>query len=360
MDTPVLTKQQQRQSLSAKKGPMKGLRNILAQPHDNYWPVLNEEDNVKLHSILIDLFPALRRSSSRVKKKHIENEVKEKLEIKKKSLLPNKDILNSVVLGINTVTRSLERNIACCVLLDADVEPPFLIKHIIMMAQMKKVPFLLVPSFKILTLENIGFKCSAFALKKVALSLDHHFYTLYNNVLQISKNYPASRQSLQIFPPEETLDCTISDVNEVNDNVPKENTFEVNKVFILDENVYKFRSSRKERIFIPPNAICNTDNIQEENIEFISIANVSLNDNDKDISSLESTRYFNLSPEKDDRSNNVIKKKRNDTNNVEKNLNKKKSNDIIYLPLKVKQLRGNSNRMKATKVPKNKRYNLHK
>ncbi|XP_043681995.1 uncharacterized protein LOC122635631 [Vespula pensylvanica] len=357
MTTPILTKQQQRRSLSAKKGPMKGLRNVLAQPHDNYWPVLHEKDNVKLGSILIDLFPALRRSSSVTKKKSTEIEVKEEPEISKQSL-SNKDILNSVYLGINTVTRSLERNTACCVLLDANVEPPFLIKHIIMMAQMKKVPLLLVPFFKILTLENIGFKCSAFALKKVVLSSDHHFYTLYNNVLEISKNYPASTQSLQIFPSDEALDCTISDVTEVNNSVPKENTSEVNKL-IPDENVYKFRSSRKERIFIPPNATCNTSNIQEENTDFISITNVSLNDNDNNVSSLQSTRYFDFSLDKVNESKEVIRKRKNNTSDVKMNSNKK-SNNIMYLPLKVKQLRGNNNRTKATKVPKNKRYNLHK
>lgn len=37
MDTPILTKQQQKQSLSAKKGSVKGLRNVLAQPQDSYW-----------------------------------------------------------------------------------------------------------------------------------------------------------------------------------------------------------------------------------------------------------------------------------------------------------------------------------
>lgn len=37
MNTPILTKQQQKHSLSAKKTSAKGLRNVLAQPQDNYW-----------------------------------------------------------------------------------------------------------------------------------------------------------------------------------------------------------------------------------------------------------------------------------------------------------------------------------
>lgn len=42
MTTPILTQKQQRQSISAKKGPVKGLRNILAQPTENHWYVLSD------------------------------------------------------------------------------------------------------------------------------------------------------------------------------------------------------------------------------------------------------------------------------------------------------------------------------
>lgn len=70
-----------------------------------------------------------------------------------------------MIMGINIVTRALEKNNVCCVLLDANVEPPLIIKHIITMAVNKEIPVLLLPILKIVTLERIGFATTAFALK---------------------------------------------------------------------------------------------------------------------------------------------------------------------------------------------------
>lgn len=73
----------------------------------------------------------------------------------------------SVILGINIVTRALEKNNICCILLDANVEPPLLIKHIVVMAQNKKVPILLLPVLKTVSLQTIGFATAALALKVI-------------------------------------------------------------------------------------------------------------------------------------------------------------------------------------------------
>lgn len=72
---------------------------------------------------------------------------------------------NSVVLGINAITRSLEKNNICCILMDANISPPLLIRHVIHMAQNKKVPVLLLPKLKTVTLKSIGFASAACALK---------------------------------------------------------------------------------------------------------------------------------------------------------------------------------------------------
>jgi len=70
-----------------------------------------------------------------------------------------------MIMGINVVTRALEKDNVCSILLDANVEPPLIIKHIITMAVNKKVPVLLLPILKTVTLEKIGFATTAFALK---------------------------------------------------------------------------------------------------------------------------------------------------------------------------------------------------
>lgn len=378
MNTPVLTKKQQRQSLSAKKGPIKGLRNVLAQPNDTYWPLVGPEDDAKLKSTLQQLLPALRRPTrkeKRNKKWARENDkVKEKsIEIKE----PNKDLLNSIIFGINIVTRSLEKNELCCILLDADVEPPFLIKHIIMMAQAKKIPIVLLPSLKSHTLENIGFASSALALKNEVLIAGHYFYALYENVLCISKNYPPG-QSLQLLASDKFSDNSISKHSKIDNSSCIENTLNENKDFIPPTNVYKYRTSCKERAFIPPSTAERLNDVQKTN-DFISLDNdfVPLC-NDMDISDSESvehtrkTRYFKPCLKKDSESTNLLNKRNCDMNkkvassgtsgNVKMERKKGKNfkgNDVTYLPLKIKRLRGNTNRIKATKIS-NKKKNKQK
>lgn len=383
MDTPVLTKKQQKQSLSAKKGPVKGLRNVLAQPQDNYWPVVNQLDEQKLSSVLQKSLPALKRPSQKEKKKKVSSnegtEAKEQ-QIQIEESLPDKDILNSIVLGINTVTRSLEKNQVCCILLDANVEPPLLIKHIIMMAQNKKKPVLLLPSLKALTFKNIGFQCTALALKNEVLSSDdHHFYTLHETVSCISNNYP-SRQSLQLSTPNDLFDCTVSEKSEADDNMREDNTSNANTELISPTDIYKIRSSCKERIFIPPNETKNLNDIQK-GADFIPLDDfISFNDNDMDVTDNNEeeqhtwkSRYFKPCIKQDTNSQNLLNKRRNNLNNSStsretsgnlKTGSKKRQNSntnkVNYLPLKIKRMKGNINRVKATKVSKKKKKNQRK
>lgn len=70
-----------------------------------------------------------------------------------------------MIMGINAVTRALEKNTVCCILLEVNVEPPLIIKHIVTMAVNKKIPVLLLPILKTVTLNKLGFATTAFALK---------------------------------------------------------------------------------------------------------------------------------------------------------------------------------------------------
>lgn len=49
--------------------------------------------------------------------------------------------------------------------MDANISPPLLIKHVIYMAQNKKIPVLLLPKLKTVTLNTVGFASAACALK---------------------------------------------------------------------------------------------------------------------------------------------------------------------------------------------------
>lgn len=85
---------------------------------------------------------------------------------------------NSVILGLNAITRSLEKNNVCCVLMDANIEPQILLRHIIVMAQNKQVPILLLPDLKSITLSIIGFASAAYALKV-------QYFNYLDNIIQM-------------------------------------------------------------------------------------------------------------------------------------------------------------------------------
>ncbi|XP_076653686.1 uncharacterized protein LOC143359565 [Halictus rubicundus] len=352
MNTPILTKQQQKHSLSAKKTPAKGLRNVLAQPQDNFWPIVREAQKCsQLEQLLRKLMPAIKRPSrtipwSQLKEMSKEERSKVKLEaLQKQEHVPDTEILNSVVLGLNAITRSLEKNIVSCVLMDAGIDPQLLVKHIIMMAQNKKIPIVILPNFKTTVLNAIGFASAACALKHiVAKSPEHHFHQLYTKICDVFKDIPLPKNSLQLFKnSEEPLDETIAEEGMISlENEPEVDASESIK-FTLSTDVYKYRSSRKERAFIPPNATISSNNKsttqQTETNDFISLSNYDSDEYDTSIK--KHMRYINI---------------HKNTNNRRKdyNLNKNVAN-ITYLPLKVKRLQGNSNRVKATKVSKQKK-----
>lgn len=352
MGTPILTKQQQRQSLSAKKGSVKGLRNVLAQPQDSYWPIVDEEKRPLLEDVLNKLMPSIKRPYKLIpwsQLRHMKKE--ERIKAKKEALLkqeniPNSDLVNSVILGINNITRSLEKNNVCCTLMDANISPPLLIKHIIYMAQNKKIPVLLLPKLKTVTLNTIGFASAACALKNVVMDFkDHHFHPLYTTICDIFKDVPLPKNRLQLFKDIETLEQSTSD-KEDRRSVESESRISSEPIkHTVSTNVYMYRSSRKERAFVPPSITESSTNEpivkKEEQDNFISLTNY---DSDEfNTSTKKHTRYINIHEDQYPTKRKKFSRVTNTSANVK------------YLPLKVKRLQGNVNRAKAGKVSKHKK-----
>lgn len=81
-------------------------------------------------------------------------------------------------MGINAVTKSLEKQNLCSIIVDSNIDPLFMIKHIVTMGQKKNVPVLLVPFLKSVTLSKIKFACAAVGLK-VELLIINYVYILF-------------------------------------------------------------------------------------------------------------------------------------------------------------------------------------
>lgn len=377
MTTPILTKKEQRQSLSAKKGPIKGLRNILAQPFETFWPLVNVDEFPTLVTLMNELLPLIKRPTFTIPGSMLRHMSKEerrlarKEALEKQTIKPDINMLKSMIVGINAVTRTLEKDKVCCILLDANVEPSLLIKHIVLMAQNKKIPVLLLPILKTITLQTIGFATAALALKRdVMQSSNNGFHQLYKLVTEVFKSFKPLKCSAQLFKPneipEETVMHEMEITNTICDSTP--DISKEKKANTISTDVYKYRSSRQERTFIP--SASNSQDFKTSSDEFIALNNECGPGNDKNFTLvLKDTRYVNISreeknaiqnSEKDNADVSFNESKLNDngmhsSKHTENSMLKKRKYDITYLPLKVKRIQGNSNRIKATKFTKKKK-----
>ncbi|XP_071628154.1 uncharacterized protein [Temnothorax longispinosus] len=377
MTTPVLTKKQQRHSLSAKKGPVKGLRNILAQPNSNFWPVINVNQYTELTKNLNTILPSIKQISNRISKHVLKNLSKEDRTLARREMLeaasPKPDILKFMIMGINVVTRALEKDNVCCVLLDANVEPPLIIKHIVTMAVNKKIPVLLLPILKIVTLEKMGFTAAAFALKQeVKQCPDNVCHPLYKSIAEAFEDFEAPECLLQRFELDETSDkntmCEAKTTGMDCDTDPKISKPEKSVTVFTD--VYKYRSSRDKRAFIPPTVSKSSQVSQTPSAEFIALDNDPDPVNDKNCTTIvKSKRYVNISKEEKytEESENIEKNQSfNKSKSIDNNsdsikhtknytLKRRRNDKPNYLSLKLKRIQGNDKRTKATKLAKKKR-----
>lgn len=174
-------------------------------------------------------------------------------------------------------------------------------------------------------------------------SPDHHFHPLYLQIYDIYKDIPIPKHLLQLFKDESDETVLHADDEIKLEDEPELST-EKSIKFTLSTNVYKYRTSRKERAFIPPTATVTSvdDTIPVKTVEedFISISNYD--DDECDTNIKRHSRYVNIRGYEHTRN-------QRDTGGLSRPANGP------YLPLKVKRLQGNNNRLKATKASKQKK-----
>ncbi|XP_023287925.1 uncharacterized protein LOC105697012 [Orussus abietinus] len=351
---PVLSVSQQKRSLSAKKkGPPKAVRNVLVQPFESLWPVLKKEDCKPVEKIL------------RAK---------------------------SIIFGANAVMRALEKGDVCSVLLNTNIDPPFATKHIVVMCQGKAIPIILMQSLKSITLQALGFASIVIALKKhVADSTDNYFYKLHEAVCNIASNLSVPRTPVQLFQSgSDSEDSLVTMDDESNMEIKNgSNTPKVPKTCRVPTDLYLYRSSEKERAFVPPGDKGNCSGNIKSSDDFVPLGK-DLDPIFKDHGRKETKkpkRYIDLSESADNNpklndfvplcsyssETAVTKDETQDMNSsnagchdpndeqsgISQQINnpvtkpkKHKQETATYIPLKVKRLQGNCNRLKATKVSK--------
>lgn len=141
------------------------------------------------------------------------------------------------------------------------------------------------------------------------------------------------------------------------------------KPVIVFTDVYKYRTSRDKRAFIPPTVNKSSQVSQALSDEFIALGSDFDPVDDKYFTTVKSKRYVNISKKKKhteesenieknqsskklkliDNADNAVKHTKNNT------LNRHRNDKPNYLSLKLKRIQGNDKRRKATKLAKKKR-----
>ncbi|XP_051167231.1 uncharacterized protein LOC127285322 [Leptopilina boulardi] len=312
MNASILSKDQQKRVISVKKkGPSKGLRNVLAQPFNNYWPVLNNEQVGPFEQILKKSLSFLHQPKKSIPWTQLRKMSREERLAIKKSKLENKEISPLSLLfvsGINAVTRGLEKKCLSSVLLDSHVEP-ILIKHIVIMCENDNIPIILVPGLKIISLETIGFKTAAFAIKSEAQkSKNENLSCLHKKIFELSSEFEQLKLSNPL--PLEVISTCEKTAGEISADFPKK----IDTPVTVLTNIYLHRSSNEERVFIP----------EEEN-------------KDCSLSFNKWTDYIPLGNDEDSEPKKLCNKRYTTSN-------------AVYIPVKMKRMQGNNNRIKATKA----------
>lgn len=247
--TPILTKQQQKRTLSGKK-KLQG-RSLFASPYDTYWPELDKNAEKDFNELLLSALKLVGKPKVRVQWSELRKvprdqrkEVRRKLEMESvmnTSQDEEQKSRESLCLGVNAVTRGLNSSVVSSVLLAKDADPKLLISHIITMCSMKAVPILLVPALRHITKQALGFSCIALAIKNKSVE---DFEELHNTVKSLCAEIPVPEPLISYQHQ------SVSEQEEEEEEEAKHHSLQ-NKDINISADVYKYRSSKKERVFVP-------------------------------------------------------------------------------------------------------------
>ncbi|EFA08514.1 uncharacterized protein LOC103313796 [Tribolium castaneum] len=252
MATPTISKKDLQKTLSAKKKKKaEVIKNVLAKPYQNYWPVLNSEDNFNLREALRKFLPRLKHDKVNIPYKDIKAIPREERKKFRENypkpplapLLVSDSDRKSIVFGINDVSKCLEDRSAACVLVDSDVQPRLLVQHIVDQAVLYNVPVLVAVTMRPFFKVHCGVSGAAVAFKR-GVKPDSGLGLIQQTICNIYENYPVPQNHIHYHRRLDTI--TISDssnnsvcvVSDSEDEEPAKN--------------YHLKRKLRKRAFVPP------------------------------------------------------------------------------------------------------------
>ncbi|KAK9507588.1 hypothetical protein O3M35_007412 [Rhynocoris fuscipes] len=277
----------------------KNLRNVLGLNEKTFWPVVSESEclalNTKLKSCLKDVriniprasWFAIRSLSKEERKKANEELLKsqtlEQIEAYHYAL----KLRQFLFIGVNSLCLGIEKNQVAACLLDGDVNPKILVKHVIELTNNSKVPVSTVPNLKGTLKSIVGFSSMAIGFHKDVLEdKTHIFHDLCSYIIEIAKSNENTnkdlREDIKISTKYQTVpDKTITEQPPAPSDIPS-----------LLKNIYLQRESEDIRVFKPPSNDNSTSSlvIDEQMPEDVNIKlPTTFDDLFEEVST---TRYF--------------------------------------------------------------------
>lgn len=273
-----------------KKKVQKPLKNVLTSPYSQYWSTLKDGDLEILHQSLKKNLPALVNLKSRIPWKHLrkldrEDRIKRLDEKKEKikateSNKPIVEMRSFLSIGLNETSRSLSRGELSCLVLDGDRGSSRLAGFLLNLSLVQHVPALVCPGLLQLTLARFGFKAIALGIRtKVNDFADEmqKLTALQNTIVEtfckelstksilcdrmkrilaeIQKKSDFNNDNLQTQGTEESSECTdnfaeeLETISEQIDHSSLDK--EVTSNSELPDNLYRYRTNKTYRSFVP-------------------------------------------------------------------------------------------------------------
>ncbi|XP_014285108.1 ribonuclease P protein subunit p38 [Halyomorpha halys] len=241
------------------KKDIKSSRNVLALPEEPFWPKLEKpeietsllEELTETLKVAKTIQPQLkwseyRKMNKEQKAKHVEEffmnlSAEEQVQHHKA-----KQLKTYLAIGINEVSRGLEKEELACCLIHGKAKPKIIITHVIQLAHSRRVPVLIVDDLKQSTKESLGFSSLAIGfLKEVSESELHEFHELCKHIINLSKGF--------IKDLEEPTSIVHDSKKKLEDTGYKKSvdtTF--TQMVINSSSLYLYRTSSDYRVFHPP------------------------------------------------------------------------------------------------------------
>ncbi|KAH1016176.1 hypothetical protein HUJ04_007444 [Dendroctonus ponderosae] len=319
-ETPVLTKKQRKTTLSARKTKTKiTLRNVLVIPFAKYWPIINGDDAKELYDVMSKDLPNMVVKKPKILFTELKNVPKaDRKAFKKLYLLNHPDGSNEerikkregVIFGVNDITKVVEQCIVKSVLITDDVKPKLMVEHLIDQCVLFRIPTLVVPNLRTKLEKICGFSSIAIGFTQPVKyeDIQQTIEKLWVKcpVPREHINFKRSVDRMDVIVINETLDTSIVKASESKAN---EHMDVPNSPMSVTEcsSIYLYRKGKGERAFVPEKSsdeYKNSSKMDTDESGFLSFSNGQ-----------------------------------NICNQTEENSDK-------YIPLKVKKIRGDSNRRK--------------